>query len=146
MAAEFKWYASCDQENYTVGPRDSREAIVQAAMDQDLGLRQGPEGHWDRLTFYIMEANKLPVDLAFHLNDDSVIEGICESVEDEHGGEDSCLCEDAWTRDQENDLRDRLRKTVAEWQADHKIVVLPWIFTNTRNSETVDVQVPLPVN
>jgi len=148
MASEFKWYASHDQENYTIGPCDSREAVIEQAVNDDLGLRQGPEGHWDRLTFHILEATQDPIDLSNHLDEDSVIEGLCESVDENHGDPDGarCLLEDAWNTEQEEDLRDRLRKAIAEWQAHHAIVVRPWTFTRTRNAETVDVQVPLPVN
>lgn len=144
MTDDFKWYASRDDEDYEIGPCSTREEVVELAMDADLGLRQGPDGNWDQLTFYILEGMQDPIDLSKHLPVDVIIEGLCESVDEEHGWEDQYPSENAWTVEQENDLRARMRQVVADWQAQHGIVVRPSIFTHIRTKERVDLTVPLP--
>lgn len=135
---EWAWYASDDAENYTVGPEPNRDAIVSAARDEELGFIE--ENGKPELRFWIVEARKadlriadfcLPSDLFEHAEDEA------DSLD--YGGVDQM--EEVFTCSQEHqaDLKARLRAACEEWQQAHGLSWRSWAFSETRNEETVTI-------
>lgn len=143
MTDGYKWWASADDEYYTVGPCDTREEAIELAKEEELGAYQNSLRDW-RLGFYVQEASQTPIDLSKHLDTENALERLMESADEEHGGEDSYPTENAWTEEQHKDLQQVLTQAVADWQARHGIVVKPWAFTETRNNERVDLPITSP--
>lgn len=56
MYDEWKWWAGDNDEDFRVGPMDSREDAIQEALDQCVYDEvQSPNGNWSRVV-YVMEA------------------------------------------------------------------------------------------
>ncbi len=51
---DWGWYASADEEHYTVGPFATREDVIAEAKDEELGLQHDTPGQ--PLIFYVIEA------------------------------------------------------------------------------------------
>ncbi len=81
-AKPWGWYASADEENYTCGPEASRDAIIQAATDDEIGLYDLA----DPQVFHIIEAWQSAVDLADHFDAADWVERINDDLY-EFGGE-----------------------------------------------------------
>lgn len=131
------WYAGWDDEHYTCGPEDSREAIIQAARNEEIGFRDADEDGPDRLCFHIVEARQDPVEIASLLKIyDLVEQWDCGPLE-EMGPEGESVFEGKVTTAQWEDLQERLQAAAREWQAHHGIVIQPYIFTKQRNAESI---------
>lgn len=131
------WWASRDGEVYTVGPCATREEAIQEAKNNEVG-------HFDdydnptTLTFVLLEAYKLPVDLAGMVDIEYMIERF-EDCNDELLNEDgeSPLADvpsEKW-----RELEIMLKATVKGWQEARNVKPVTWRFTKTRNEETVTV-------
>lgn len=144
MSTEFKWYASDNGEDYTVGPCDTREQVILEAKQNELGIHKGPDGQWNRLTFEIMEARKANVRYSKHFDAQGFLEDLEESIEDEHAdGEHYVTEEQGPTKLQLEELGLAIEALLDQWQDRHKIELEPWTFTQTRNEERVHLDIPL---
>lgn len=136
--ANWGWYASGDEENYTVGPEGSREAIIQAALIDEVGLAwdRNEDGTWD-YNFHIMEAYKLPIDLAEYFDADSWIEdldnGPLFDVLDPDGEGLGAYISSEDTAS----LQAVVREALTKWQKQTGFHHEPWTFTGTRNGEWI---------
>lgn len=135
---DWKWYASSDEEIYTVGPCDSRQEVVDAATSDELGYDHESQ----TMVFHIMEAKKDPLDLARYVSTDRLLEEINERIyEDDYGSEiDDYLA--SLTKEQEADFDRCIREAIREWQQRNGIVVKTWTFFHTRNREAISVAAP----
>lgn len=133
----WQWWASRDAEIYTVGPEDSREAIIQAARGDELGFNDD-EGA-EMLTFYIVEARQDPLQLSTWVPDD-MAERLLELADESYQNTETLCevdeppffpCSDA----QRADLQKRIEQACADWQAAHGLVFRTKTFTATRNEE-----------
>lgn len=139
---EWGWYAGWSDEEYSVGPEDSREAIIQAATWDEIGATDADEDGPERLCFHIIEARKQPLDLSRLIVFDSLyddwVNGIFYDLSGESGDDDRDVASHV-TEEQWKDLEARLKAACVEWGAANNVVIMPWIFTQTRNEEIVTV-------
>lgn len=139
----WQWWAGSDEEWCTVGPEDTREAIIQAATNDSLGEFEHEGGGWN-LGFYIVEARQDPLRLADWIEADRILEraeeGMADSdrVSSEYDDGQWFEC----TPEQEKDLEERVKRVCDEWQAEHRLVFSCATFSHTRNREHVIVELP----
>jgi hypothetical protein len=132
--AGWYWHASSDEERYTIGPCDSREEVIEEAIESECGLSPDMKMY----SFVITEARQDLVDLARYIDvDDMVDRWLDGSLSDIGDPDDGAAIIDHIKTDQWGALQDQLQKAAREWQAEQKITIKPWIFTDQRNSETV---------
>lgn len=126
MADDWKWYASTDEETYTVGPFDTREQVVAEAR-----------ALFDR-RFHIVEAIKGDVS-SLMPNARQIIEGELERAADDGAfGEDGdySLC----GKPDEHVMAFRELDAVLEaWFRNWRhLFPTPWTFSKTRNGEWIE--------
>ena len=143
--SRWQWWAGADEEWCTVGPEDSREAIIQAATNDSLGEFQDEEGRW-KLGFHIVEARQDPLRMADWIEADDLLnraeDGVADSdrVTSEYDDGPYFECTPA----QNKDLRERIERACDEWQAAHGLVFPCRTFSHTRKNEHVFVDHPSP--
>jgi hypothetical protein len=116
----FKWWAISDGgEQFTVGPCDSREEVIDAArQDFDGAAFEIVEAKFETPGYYI--ASRLHLDEALDLCFEG--EGIFSDVSPEH-----------WV-----DLERRIDAAVEEWAHANDIRPKVWAFGDIRNRESFD--------
>jgi len=114
------WFSGSNDEWYQNGPCKTRE---QAILELD-----GEGG-------YIIEARQDPVKLSDYADLEGAIERAHEGSYDLIGEDGDPIFE--VTPEQEKDLIARLKAAADQWQADHKLVFTPRMFTATRNAEKI---------
>lgn len=130
-STEWGWYASEDEENYTVGPEASRDAVIAAGRVD-----------FDGQPFFILEAIK-PAAASLIPNARSFIESALEAAaDDEQFGEDgdfdlSGSQEEAAAAYAELDAA--LSAWVEKWA---RILPTPRTFHATRNAEVIQAGDP----
>ena len=134
------WWASADADNYTVGPEPTRQAVIQAAVDDELGYDDRPEND-PRCVFHICEARQDPICLSDWIQANRIL----ERADDNLSGSDRVSEYDEppyfdVTREQEADLIRRLKTACDEWQDAHGLVFVMHQFSDSRNEETVTVK------
>lgn len=141
------WYASTDGgEIYRLGPKDSREALLEAIRDECAGEYQRAPGEW-RLQAEIAYCQVNHVDLARWLDVDRLLEDLGEVLED--SGEGTTEYSDRHpleeiTAAQAEELGRALRATIRAWQARHRLALQCWNFADVVKRETVDLPHPAP--
>ena len=134
------WWASDGADIYTVGPEPTREAVIQAAVDDELGYDDESE-NGPRCVFQICEARQDPI----RLSDWIEVESILEQADDGLANNNLVSEYDEppyfdVTQDQEADLIRRLKTACDEWQDVHGLVFVMHQFSSSRNEETVTVK------
>jgi len=141
--SQWQWWAGSSEEWCTVGPEDTREAIIQAATNDRLGEFQDEEGGWN-LSFSIVEARQDPLRLSDWIETDRLLERAEDSMAD--SDRTSSEYDDGpWfccTPEQEKDLEKRVKRACDEWQAAHSLTFSCATFSHTRNQEHVVVELP----
>lgn len=141
--SSWQWWAGTDEEWCTVGPEDSREAIIQAATNDSLG-ENDDDNSW-KLSFHIVEARQDPLRLADWIEADDLLDRAEDNVADsdrvtsEYDDGPYFEC----TSDQKRDLRERIERACDEWQAAHGLVFTCRTFSHTRNNEHVVVDLAI---
>lgn len=125
----WKWYVGNDEAIYTSGPYDTREEAVQIARDEFEGG-------------YIIEAYKLPVELSAFFDANRFLEDAEELAYDLTNELGDPIFDP--TGAQIDDLEKRIRVAIKQWQEDHKLVFMPFMFTGTRNGEYINGEVGDP--
>lgn len=136
----WKWWASDDEERYTIGPCDTRDEVIKEAIDSELGA-WGTGNHDDphRCTFYITEAKHDPIDLSKHLNLDLMIDHMCESLDEEHGDPDGYTQPSEQLKPEDMaDLKISIESAVKRWQERRCIKINPFMFSDCRNREQIE--------
>lgn len=139
----WEWYAGEDDETVGVGPCATRQDAIDEAVRCGFGLDVDKSNGVRSYSFTVLEATKAPVELSSCVDFDCFIESLTERVDENHGDvaeAGSIFDTDQWNSDQARDLQAMIEATVAAWQAKHSIVIEPWLFTATRNQETVKVE------
>ena len=138
--SDWKWYAGYDEEWFTIGPEDTKDAIIQAATGDCIGEFKNEVGDWC-LGFHIAEARQDPLLLADWVSADHTLERAEDNISD--SDRVSSESDDGpWfecTPDQEADLDERIKRACAEWQAANGLVFPCRTFTHTRNQEYIVV-------
>lgn len=137
----WQWWAGEGEEWLTVGPEDTREAIISAATNDRLGEFQHDGGGWN-LSFYIVEARKDPLRLADWIHDCDILDHAedCLADSDRVASE---FDEGPWFKcsaAQKKDLQERINRACDEWQAAHGLAFSCATFSHTRNEEHVIVE------
>ena len=135
------WWASVDEENYTVGPEPTREAVIQVAVDDELGFDDGGDAG-PRCVLHICEARQNPIRLSDWIEADCILERADERISDGAytGSEFDYPPYFDVTPDQEADLIRRLKTACDEWQDAHGLVFKTYSFSDSRDEETVTVK------
>lgn len=140
----WKWYAGDSEEHFDWGPYDSREAAIECAVDDGCGEFQDDDGVW-KLFIHLIEAVNDPLKLSdhFHLESwyDDLDNGVLYELGDHDNNESVPI---GSTPEQDAELEREIKATIDAWQERHKIVVQPWGFQNSRNSEYIVVDRPTP--
>ncbi|WAP67203.1 MazG-like family protein [Jiella pelagia] len=143
---EWRWYhaPSEDGEAFFGECATREEAIAVARGDLHwLDAEDDGTGRWVA-SFHIVEAAREPLRLSRYVVVDSILEQAEErsSEDEERVGE--CDAEAAFfaaTPQQEADLAARIEQVCDAWQAEHGIFYRPYVFSHTRNGETVTVDI-----
>ena len=134
---QWGWYASADEENYYCGPEATRDAIIQAATDDEIGLYEA-----DGIQcFHIIEAWQASVELADHFDAAAFVDGINDDLSD-FGGADGVPVVDM-TEVAINSLERVVRAEIAKWQSENNLKFRNWTFSGIRNRETITID-PAP--
>lgn len=130
------WYASADEENYHCGPEPTRDAIIQAATDDEIGLYDLS----DPQVFHIIEAWQATVDLADHFDAADWVESLNDNLSD-FGGSDGEPIVDL-TAVAMSSLDRTVKEAIAKWQSDNNLRFRNWVFSGTRNGEMITIPAP----
>lgn len=133
----WKWYAGENDETFSVGPFDSREAVLNEAKGQRLGESQDENGAFT-LTFHVVEARTDPLRLADFVDAETFLDDAETSLEndnrlmdEEEGPFFNCSPEE------QLDLELRLKSCCDRWQAVHGLRFPVKSFSHTRNGQRV---------
>ena len=137
VETEFFWYASTDEESYTIGPCDTRDEVIQYATDSELGYNYGDENPVMR--FHIIEASKPVFNLADYFDVEDWFESLENGAVYDLGNPDGDGVLSSATGPQVDDLQVRVRETIKKWQEDHAIHFDVWQFATTRNGEWLEI-------
>lgn len=134
---DWHWYASPDEETYTVGPELSREAVIQAATGDELGLDIDMEtGEWTQ-RFHIAEARQSEIRLATSF-DAAAFVGMVNDENSDYGNEDGAAQVEL-TSAQTADFERVVRAAMDQWQDAMGLRFHTWMFTNTRHGEVISL-------
>ncbi|WP_097140885.1 hypothetical protein [Rhizobium subbaraonis] len=139
----WQWWAGSTEEWCTVGPEASREAIIQAAINDCLGEGEDDVGAWT-LNFHIVEARQDPLRLADWIESDRLIERAEDNVADSDraAGEYDDGPFFRVAPEIEKDLEERIKRACDEWQLANGLTFTCRTFSHTRNDEDVVVDHP----
>lgn len=133
------WYAGRDEENYPIGPCDTRADALAAAIAEECGIRTRDAGGWE-LSIHLVEARKDPLRLAKWIDIDRMLELVEDDIsESDRGSEHDDGPFFDLTTDQADDLEARIACACDEWQDAHAIRPQTWTFSALRNQEHVVV-------
>lgn len=130
---QWGWYASADKENYYCGPEATRDAIIQSATDDEIGLCEAGGVQ----CFYIIEAWQSSVELADHFDAAAFVEGINDDLSDFGGTDGEPLVD--MTAVAVNSLERVVRAAIAQWQAENNLKFRNWAFSGMRNGEMITI-------
>lgn len=127
------WYASGDEEMYNIGPCDTREQVIAAALADEVGISPDLK----RQCFSIIQAAQEPLKLSHIIDVDDIVDRSLDGMLGEACGHDHDPTDliDHIKKEQWDALQIRLRSVTDEWQAEQKIVVVPNMFTDSTNPE-----------
>lgn len=132
------WWASADDEDYTVGPRESREKVIEAAK----GMLLGDYGDGAQI-FFVMEVLEMKnPKISNYINFEELLVSTIERLEEDLGDPVSDIELVPISLKQKNDLIHRIRKTVDEWQEESDVRPSRIIFANYRNREKIIIDKP----
>jgi len=137
--APWAWWAG-DGETFHYGPHATREDAIDDAMNNECGF----DDEENVCRFEVIEAYQSDLQLAKFMPSqfDRLVERWDEHLSEDYGGEG---CDDSLlggiTQAQWDELKATLTQAVASWQAQNKIVVKSWRFTNTRNNQDIAMSV-----
>ena len=142
----WNWWASYDGgENYVVGPKPSRDAIILAVFDDDrCGEYQNEHGEW-RIQALICEAQNGNVDLARYFDVEDFLDRAADRMDendygDDENGEDHPIEE--ITPELASDLESSVRAAIRDWQKRNALPLRSYWFQNFRNQEHIDLPHP----
>ena len=127
MTEAWEWWASRDEENYTVGPETSREAVIEAARVD-----------FDGEPFHIVEAVKRSAASLIPSAGDFIERALEDAADNGEFGEDGDfgLCGKPETQ---SEAIAELDAAISAWAAKWShILPTPWAFRKTRNAEWIE--------
>lgn len=133
------WWAGWDDEHYTVGPEDTRDAIIQAAVGENTG--ENDDG--TRLVFHIVEAMQKPIQLSSVVDLSESVERWLDCNEEMHDEEGNTPFEKL-TAAQWVEAENVMKAALDAWQAEQGHTFKPYYFNCARNHETVTVALADP--
>jgi hypothetical protein len=139
---EWKWWSGHDEENFALGPFDTRQEAIDAAQHDACGEFQDVDDVW-KVGVHLVEARKDPLRLADFIDVEGMLERAEESVSDSDRAseyDDPPYFE--ITPAQESALTERIKTICDEWQAQFGIRPETYTFSAMRNSEYVVVPHP----
>lgn len=127
---DWKWYASRDEENYTVGHEDSREAVIAAGRVD-----------FDGDAFHILEARKGTMRQWLPSGSDITDQMFERASDDGAFGED--YGEPLGSLEAQKAADDDLDAVLAAWFERHAAIFpTPWAFAESRNAEQIPALAP----
>ncbi|ASV86493.1 hypothetical protein CES85_1036 [Ochrobactrum quorumnocens] len=141
---KWQWWGGRDEEWFTIGPCESKEEVIQLAIDERVGEFFSDDGKW-YVAVHVIEAQQEPVKLSDYILD---ADRLLQSAEESLAESDRASAEydegpyfDA-TGDQISDLDKRTRLACDEWQHSHGLKFVPSTFSASRNREHVVAEIP----
>lgn len=123
---KWEWWASRDEENYTVGPEGSREDVVAAALCD-----------FDGEPFHVVEACKGSMS-SYLPSGQRIIEWMQECADDNGAFGDDKYCELTGSAEAIAAAEADAKAVLADWFARHAAIFpTPWAFRATRNAEWI---------
>lgn len=133
--SEWRWYASSDGENYTVGPCLTREACIEEAKSCELGYEDIDDA--TSLRFFVVEGRRNPIDISSIFNISIILEEWDSTTGYDLAPDyDDCLSNDV-SQEKWAILQEMITKTVRAWQEEHKAEIWPIVFSEIRSSERI---------
>jgi len=120
---EYKWWYGPNEELFTEGPFDTRDAAVDFALSNDGGV--------------VVEARKSEVSLSSYIDVDDILEQAEERSADDHGWMEDCNPLFDLSSDDINSLERYMRGAVDKWQSDRELTFVPRVFSEVRNTTFV---------
>lgn len=125
----WSWWASRNEEQYLVGPCDSRDEAIKSATED-----------FDGEPFHVIEARRGSM-AAFLPTGESLIELMTESADDNGAFGEDDYCELIGSAEAIAAAQADAKAVLAEWFNRHvAIFPTPWAFAATRNGEWVTPQ------
>ena len=121
---DWKWYAGSNEEGFHSDPFDTREEAIDA-LDGNRG--------------FILEAHRRPLALSSYFDATRFLEDAEESAYELANPDGEPLFEA--TNTQIEDLEERVRKAIDQWQESHNMVFISWYFSQSRNLEFINGEV-----
>lgn len=138
--AGWKWYAGSDEENFSIGPCDTREEALAQATDERCG--EFKDDGW-KLSIYLVEARKDPIRLADYIDVEQMLERADEAVSgSDRASEYDDLPYFDLSAQQIDDLIERIKRACDAWQAEHNIIPAMYTFSSCRKHEHVIIALP----
>lgn len=120
----WKWYSGSNEEEFHHGPFETREEAVEAL--------EGCRG-------FVIEAKKQQLQLSEHFNARDFIDLAEDNVYD-LSNENGDIIFDISNTDA-TVLQTVVRKAIDQWQRKRNLVFQPWVFSQSRNLESIDGEV-----
>lgn len=140
----WKWFSGTNDESFAHGLFDTREEVIQAAQDDACGEFQDADDTW-KVGVHLVEARQDPLRLGEWID----VERMLERAEEDLGESDRVCYEFdddppyfESTREQQADLKTRIKRACDEWQAAHNLVFTVRTFSASRNNDFVIVPHP----
>lgn len=121
------WYASDDDETWTIGPAATREDAIEEARDE-----------WPDRTFWIIEGRTVPIELWRYFDGDYVLDNLVERIEDDGVVDPDRDLHDEIGLERCRQFGEILTLAVRAWQEGHGLTIVPNAFAEMRNKERID--------
>lgn len=130
---EWKWYSGSNEENFEFGPFDTKEDAINEAKSQFGG---------DYEFIHIVEAKINVHRMSEYCRFDDFLEIVCDEFmnSEMYHEDDDASSIFPCSLEQEKELIEALKLTVDKWQHKHDIKASTYVFTNTRNEETIKIE------
>lgn len=138
--SEWSWYASQDEENYTIGPCATKEEAIEEAVESEIGYDFDDKTQ-HKMVFHVVEARKAEGDLAAYFDASRWAEDLeCNVLEEEFTDyNDRSPLEGLDTISLESAVRSAIR----DWQKQSGFKMKLWRFAECRNGEWIERTFPL---
>lgn len=135
---KYAWYASANEEDYAIGPCETREEAIEEAISQCLGeYEENGEYHY---SFHVAECQETNIDLANFFDVSDWLERAAEDMDENECGSDMYGKNhpiNTISDDQEKDLDACIKAAIREWQKRNNLPLRSYWFSHVRNSEHV---------
>lgn len=124
------WWIGDDHEHYSSGPHATREDAIRTAKNDKMGYC----GEGKTVAFCLVEAQSGPIDFAPLFDARDWLDWVDENQLCDLWGEDESKL-DELSEDDISSLQKHVFSAIQMWQVGRKVQIVPYIFSNSRNTE-----------